>query len=132
MSEKQLHEPTQAAEAARVGFAVRPCEMEARSVPQHRTTVNLVAGMLIWVSDPHLATPNIRSWSMCIGGGSGGKSQRLTPGELDRTRRWGSCPAELVGRTEGNDPRTRTVEKSDHLVVALKRSNARGAKGVTC
>ena len=43
MSERQLHEPSPVAKAAGARFAVRPCEMEARSEPQHRTKVNLQA-----------------------------------------------------------------------------------------
>lgn len=131
MSEKQLHESTRATEVAEAGFAVRSCEMEARSVPQHRTKVNLQAGMLTWASGPSSVTPDIRSWSGCSGGGSGGTSLCLTPGDLDRSRRCDDSPTDLVGLCEGNDCRPTSFEKSDHLVVATKPGNAGGAKGVT-
>ncbi len=131
MSEKQLHEPTRAIEVAEVGFAVRSCEMEARSEPQHRTKVNLQAGMLTWASGPVSVTPNIRSWSGCSGGGSGGTSLCLTPGDLKRSKRCDNSPADLVGLCEGNDHSPMSFEKSDHLVVVMKLGNASGAKGVT-
>ena len=131
MSEKQLHEPTRAIEVAKVGFAVRSCEMEAYSEPQHRTKVNLQAGMLTWASGPSSVTPNIRSWSGCSGGGSGGTLLCLTPGDLDRSKRCDDCPTDLVGLCGGNDRGPMSFEKSDHLVVVLKPSNAGGAKGVT-
>ena len=51
MSERQLHEPIRVTEVAESGFAVRSCEMEACSELQHRTKVNLQAGMLTWASD---------------------------------------------------------------------------------
>ena len=104
--------------------------MEARSEPQHRTKVNLQAGCLVWVSGPVSATPNIRSWPGGSGGGSGGTSLCLTPGDLDRSpisprpKAWGTV-------REGNDNGLTSIEKSDHLVVVTKRSNARGAKGMT-
>ena len=50
MSERQLHEPIRVTEVAEFGFAVRSCEMEACSELQHRTKVNLQAGMLTWAS----------------------------------------------------------------------------------
>ena len=81
--------------AFRDGFAVRSCEMEARSVPQHRTQVNLLAGRLAWVSGPGSVTPHIRSWPVDIGGGSGGTSLCLTPGDLERSKRRGERPHRL-------------------------------------
>ena len=131
MSERQLHEPTRATEVAERGFAARSCEMEARSEPKHRTQVNLLAGMLTWASGPSSVTPHIRSWSGCSGGGSGGTSLCLTPGDLDRSKRCDDSPTDLVGRCGGNDHRPMSREKSDHLVVVMKPGNAGGAKGVT-
>ena len=131
MSERQLHESIRATEVAEVGFAVRSCEMEACSEPQHRTKVNLQAGMLTWASGPSSVTPHIRSWSGCSGGGSGGTSLCLTPGELERSRRCDDSPTDLVGPMGGNDRSPMSSEKSDHLVVVTKPSNAGGAKGVT-
>jgi len=105
--------------------------MEARSEPQHRTKVNLQAGLLVWVSGPSSVTPNIRSWPGGSGGGSGGTSLCLTPGELDRSERCDGSPTDPVGLCEGNDRSPKLIEKSDHLVVVTKRGNARGAKGMT-
>ena len=131
MSERQLHEPTRATCVAEVGFAARSCEMEACSEPKHRTQVNLPAGILTWASGPSSVTPHIRSWSRCIGGGRVGTSLCLTPGDLDRSKRFGDSRTALVGLCGGNDHNPMSFEKSDHLVVVMKRSNARGAKGVT-
>lgn len=105
--------------------------MEARSEPQHRTKVNLQAGCLVWVSGPASVTPNIRSWPGGSGGGSGGTSLCLTPGDLDRSERCDGSPIDSVGLCEGNDRRPKSIEKSDHPVVVTKRGNARGAKGMT-
>ena len=104
--------------------------MEARSVPQHRTKVNLQAGLLARVSVLPNATPNIRSWPGGNGGGSGGTSLHLTPGDLDRSIVSPRTKAE--GRfNEGNDREPMSIEKSDHLVVVTKPSNVGGAKGMT-
>ena len=130
MSEKQLHESLLRTGSI-IGPAARSCEMEARSVPQHRTKVNLQAGLLAWVSGPASVTPNIRSWPGSIGGGSGGTSLCLTPGDLDRSKRCVDRPTDLVGLCGGNDHRPMSFEKSDHLVVVLKPGNAGGAKGMT-
>ena len=132
MSEKQLHELEQGAVVAIWnGFAVRSCEMEARSEPEHRTKVNLQAGMLTWVSGLGSVTPNIRLWSGCSGGGSVGTSLCLTPGDLDGSKRCDNRPTDLVGLCGGNDRRPTSFEKSDHLVVVMKPGNSGGAKGVT-
>lgn len=132
MSEKQLHErTTEAVVASRTRFVVRSCEMEARSVPQHRTKVNLQAGLLAWVSGLVSVTPNIRSWPGGSGGGSGGTSLCLTPGDLERSKRCDDSPTDLVGRCGGNDRWLTSIEKSDHLVVVTKPGNAGGAKGMT-
>ena len=129
MSEKQLHEQAFRPRSG-VGFAVRSCEMEARSVPQHRTKVNLQAGLLVWASGLLSVTPCIRSWPGGSGGGSGGTSLCLTPGDLDRSPR--SPRPKAWGRVrEGNDNGLTSIEKSDHLVVVTKRGNARGAKEMT-
>ena len=128
MSEKQLHEPTRVARVTSTGEAVRPCEMEARSVPQHRTKVNLQAGLPARVSGPSTVTPNIRSWPGSNGGGSGGTSLCLTPGDLDRSI---VCPMTDGRLNEGDDREPMSIEKADHLIVALKLGNAGGAKGVT-
>ena len=131
MSEKQLHEPRLGMESGPFGFAVRSCEMEARSVPQHRMKMNLQAGMLIWVSGPKPVTPNIRSWSTCSGGGSGGKSLCLTPGDLDRSTGCIPTDARVVRPAKETTTAPNRFEKSDHLIVATKPGNAGGAKGVT-
>ena len=117
--------------AFRDGFAVRSCEMEARSVPQHRTQVNLLAGRLAWVSGPGSVTPRIRSWPVGIGDGSGGTSLCLTPGDLERSKRRGEGPTALVDLCGGNDRRSMSFEKSDHLIVVMKPGNAGGAKEMT-
>ena len=123
MSEKQLHELTARSRSDR-RYAVRPCEMEARSESQHRTKVNLHAGWLNWVSKRGRATPNIRSRSISNEGGGGETFLNLTPGDLS-----GSADC---GRTEkGNDRGPMPTEKSDHLIVVTKPSNVGGAKGMT-
>ena len=71
MSEKQLHEQAFRPKSG-VSFAVRPCEVEARSVSQHRMEMKLLAGCLTWVSEHARATPYFRSWSSSIEDGSGG------------------------------------------------------------
>lgn len=105
--------------------------MEACSEPQHRTKVNLQAGMLTWASGPVSATPDIRSWSGCSGGGSGGTSLCLTLGDLGRSKRLDDRPTDSVGLCGGNDRGPMSFEKSDHLVVVMKPGNAGGAKGMT-
>lgn len=69
--------------------------MEARSEPQHRTKVNLQAGLLVWVSGPASVTPNIRSWPGGSGGGSDGTLLNLTPRDLHRS--------DLIGRARGGN-----------------------------
>jgi hypothetical protein len=101
---------------------VRGCEMEAGSEAQHRTKVNSEAGWSVWVSVLQEATPNIQSWQDSIRSGGGVKFYRLTLRDLHRSS--------LRGRTFGNKG-TKSVEKSDHLIVVLKPGNAGGAKGVT-
>ena len=129
MSERQLHEPRFRPRPER-GFAVRSCEMEACSELQHRTKVNLQAGLLAWVSGPSSVMPSIRSWPGSSGGGSGRTSLRLTPGDLDRSTV--SPRPKACGRVrEGNDNDLTSTEKSDHLVVVTKPGNAGGAKGMT-
>ncbi len=129
MSEKQLHDRGPDRGLSR-RFAVRPCEMEACSETQHRTRVNLQAGCLTWVSEPVRATPNIRSWSGSSEGGGGVKFLNLTPRDLGRSTV--SPRPKACGRVrEGNDNDPNSIEKSDHLIVATKRSNVRGVKEMT-
>jgi hypothetical protein len=131
MSEKQLHEPKPGLSwLFGGGFAVRSCEMEACSESQHRMKMNLRAGWMTWVSEPGRATPDIRSWSLSSEGGSGETFLNLTPRDLDRSSV--SPRPKACGRVrEGNDNDPKSIEKSDHLIVVVKRSNARGAKGMT-
>ena len=104
--------------------------MEAVSELQHRTKVNLSAGLLVWVSAPLCTTPGIRSWPGSIRGGRGSTLLNLTPRDLYRSML--SLLAEVDGRARaGNDNCPKSIEKSDHFVVALKPGNAGGAKGVT-
>jgi hypothetical protein len=98
--------------------------MEAVSEPQHRTRVNLSAGCLAWVSVPTNTTPDIRSLRGSIRGGSGVTLLNLTPRDLHQSERFGRADG-------GNDRCPMLVEKSDHLIVVMKPSNAGGAKGVT-
>jgi hypothetical protein len=100
--------------------------MEAGSEAQHRTEVNPCAGRTTWVSVLLNATPDIQSWSYGIGGGGGAKIPCLTPGDLQGS---GRCSSPY-GRPR-RKARPTALEKSDHLVVALKPANAGGAKGVT-
>ena len=98
--------------------------MEAVSESQHRTKVNLSAGCLAWVSVPSNMTPDIRSLPGSSRGGSGETLLNLTPRDLHRSERFGRANG-------GNDRCLMSVEKSDHLIVVMKPSNAGGAKGVT-
>ena len=98
--------------------------MEARSESLRRTKVNLQAGCLTRVSEPGRAKPDIRSGSNSSEGGRSETFLNLTPRDLS-----GSAQR---GRTkEGNDQGPMPTEKSDHLIVAMKPSNAGGAKGMT-
>jgi hypothetical protein len=98
--------------------------MEARSVLQHRTNVNLQAGWLSWVSVRGYAMPDFRSGTGSSEGGSGETFLNLTPRDLS-----GSAHR---GRTkEGNDRGPMPTEKSDHPILVTKPSNAGGAKGMT-
>ncbi len=124
MSERQLHEPIRVTEVAEFGFAVRSCEMESCSEVQHRTKVNLQAGMLTRASGPSSVTPPIRSWSGCSGGRNGGTSLCLTPGDCARSKRWDDSPTDVVGLCGGNDRRPTSFEESDHLVVVTKLGDA--------
>ena len=101
---------------------VRGCEMEAGSEAQHRTKVNSKAGWSVWVSVREEATPNIQSWQSSSRSGGGVKFYRLTLRDL--------CGSSSRGRTIGNEG-SKPIEKSDHLIVAMKPGNAGGAKGVT-
>ena len=76
-----------------------------------------------WASVPGNTTPSIRWWPGSREGGGGGMLLNLTPGDLFRSG---------DGRSrEGNDEWPTPGEKSDCPIVALKRSNSRGAKGMT-
>jgi hypothetical protein len=97
--------------------------MEAGCKSQHRTTVNPQASFRAWASVSANTTPNIRPWPGSIEDGGGEMLLNLTPGDLLRSGN---------GRSrEGNDERPMPGEKSDCPIVASKRSNVRGAKGVT-
>ena len=131
MSEKQLHEPDRRLSwPCCDGFAVRSCEMEARSESLRRTKVNLQAGCLIRVSEPGRAKPDIRSGSSSSEGGSSETFLNLTPRDLDRSS-VSPRPKARGTACEGNDNGPKSIEKSDHLIVATKPSNAGGAKGMT-
>jgi len=99
--------------------------MEAGSKPQHRTQVNLYAGFhgLGECAFQHDArNPNVVAGVMEAG--AAGHCSTL-PQEI-------STDPTPVGRARGgNDDCLMSVEKSDHSIVALKPSNAGGAKGVT-
>ena len=112
-----------------VSYAVRPCGMEAVSELQHRTKVNLSAGLLAWVSTPLCTTPNIRSWPGSIRGGRGRTLLNLTPRDLDRSTV--SLPQACGRARAGNDNCPKSIEKSDHSILAMNPGNAGGAKGVT-
>lgn len=103
--------------------------MEAVSESQHRTQVNLYAGWPEWVSVLCITTPDIRSYPDSTGGERGETYLILTPRDLQRST--ASPPQAGGSMSEGNDNRAKSLEKSDHLLVALRLGNARGAKGVT-
>ena len=104
--------------------------MEARSVSQHRMKMNLQAGWSSWVSKPVPVTPDIRSRPISSEGGSGETFLILTPRDLQRSSV--SPRPQAWGRVrEGNDNDSKSLEKSDHLIVVTKPGNAGGAKGMT-
>ena len=102
----------------------RSCGVEALDEPQRRTRVKLRKAIEVRVSVPPNATPNIQSGPRGSGDGEGGTLRRLTQRDL-----LGSATSGRRG--EGNDNPPMSLEKSDHLVVAMKPGNAGGAKGVT-
>ncbi len=137
MSRRQLHEAERGVEgnpkgqpSAKIRDAavkrpsVRSCGMEALGVTQHRTKVKLrkaseVLGQHAAQCDARYPDATSWYWRRC-----GVKLCTLTQGDL-----YVSVQRGRAG--EGNDNRPMRVEKSDHLVVALKPGNAGGAKGVT-
>ena len=91
--------------------------------------MNLQAGRSFRESKPGIATPDIRSRTICSEGGSGETFLILTPRDLQ-----GSPVLEIGvwGRVcEGNDKGSKSLEKSDHPIVVRKPSNVGGAKGMT-
>jgi len=98
--------------------------MEAVDEPQRRAQAKLRKAIRDWVSVPPDVTPDIQSSPRGIGDGEGGKLCVLTRGDLQRSR-------SRVGGEEETTTHRCLEEKSDHLVVAMKPSNAGGAKGVT-
>ena len=96
--------------------------MEARGEAQHRTQVKLRKAGLTRVSEQTIATPDVQSWQVGTGDGSGAKRFILTLGDL-------------LGPGMTETLRLRRVvmgpwQKSDHLVVVTKPGSAGGAKGV--
>ena len=122
-SQRQLHEMEVGIVTTDV-FPVRACGMEAAGEPQHRTQVNPRKAGLIWVTMLANRTP-------CIWSGSErywGRRRRDIAHPYPKR----SPEVHAGGRAfEGNDVCPMLVEKSDHLIVALKPGNAGGAKGVT-
>ena len=108
----------------RSGFStVRECEMEAASEPQHQMKMNSGAGWVEWVSKPRFVMPNILMCQHSIKSGSSGKFFWFTLRDLYRS-------SIETGRSVREDV-LMSIEKSDHLIVAMKPSNSGGAKGVT-
>jgi hypothetical protein len=129
MSQRQLHEAEegllrQKSPGRSQTAAARSCGMEARDEPQHRTKVKPRKARRTWVSVPLNATPHIQSWLAGSEDGSGGKQSNLTHGDLPRSLYEGRA-------CEGNDKGSMSLEKSDHLIRAMKPGNAGGAKEVT-
>lgn len=137
MSRRQLHEAERGVvvhqawwhaawirEATSLWMPARSCGMEALDVPQHRARAKLRKAFDAWVSVRPSETPDIQSRHRGTGDGGGGRLCVLTQGDLH-----GSA---ACGRREGgNDDPPKSVERSDHLIVAMKPVNAGGAKGVT-
>ena len=121
VSRRQLHE-VERVEETPGARAVRPCGMEARGKPQHRTKVKPRKAGPVWVSVLGSATPDIQPRRDGIGDGGGGTLLILTLGDL-----FGSA---VSGRPQGgNDARPMPGEKSDRPIVARKPGNSGGAKG---
>lgn len=123
-SGKQLHEGSIG--LMTIGtFPVRACGMEAGSVLQHRTKVNLRAGC------GNLGKP----------AGQGDSPYPIVVPGVVEAGAVGHCstllqeisvdPAWTGTAQGGNDACRKSTEKSDHLIVAWKPGNPGGAKGVT-
>lgn len=106
-------------------FAVRPCGMEARGEPQYRTQVNPYAGWLglgecAWQYEAQYPTVT----KTVVGAAIAGHDSSL-PQES-------STDPSLSGSVhEDNNVRAKSVEQSDHPILALTSGNAGRAKGVT-
>lgn len=125
MSQRQLHEMKTDDESTIFVCAARSCGMEAGGQSWYRTQVNPYAGWTAWASVPDSTKPDIRPRRHSSEGGDHGKRLTLTPGDLHGS-------ADGSGSVhEGNDVRATPVQKSDHLIVALKPGNAGRAKEVT-
>ena len=106
-------------------FPVRACGMEAGGEPQHRTQVNPQAGGpdLGECARQHDALyPTVTG--VVLGTGAAGHCSSL-PQEVSMD------PCRGGRARGGNDKCPKSLEKSDHPIVALKPGNAGGAKGVT-
>ena len=137
---RQRHEPAEtqeatvecehedACEVALAGPRTRPPArsrgMEALDRPQRRAKAKLRKALEVRVSVQANATPQIQSGPGGSGDGDGGTLRGLTQRDLHGSATSGR-------RGGGNDDPPKSLEKSDHLVVATKPGNAGGAKGVT-
>ena len=127
MSRRQLPEKNQFDTTIVFIFAARPCGTEARGEPRYPTQVNLCACRpgLSECGDHHEARyPTVTR--LVVGAAIAGHCSSL-PQEISTGR-----PHMGGGRRhEGIDVLAKPVEKSDHLIVAMKPGTAGGAKGVT-
>ena len=106
-------------------FAARPCGMEARDQWRSRTQVNprqgwSGLGKRAFQRDSRFPTVAGTVVRAAIVG-----SDSTLPQEISTDPHTGG------NVHEGNDVRVKSVEKSDHLIVALKPGNAGRAKEVT-
>ena len=106
-------------------FAVRPCGMEARGEPWYRTQVNPYAGWLGLGECAFQYESQYPTVAKTVVGAAIAGHHSFLPQES-------SADPSLSGSVhEGNDVRAKSVEQSDHPILALTSGNAGRAKGVT-
>ena len=127
MSRRQLPEKNQFDTSIVFIFAARPCGTESRGESRYPTQMNPRAGRpgLGECGDHHEARyPTV---TRLVVGAAVAEHCSSLPQEIP------TGPPHMGGdrRHEGIDVLAKTVEKSDHSIVAMMPGNAGGVKGVT-
>ncbi len=127
-SRRQLHEMIQFELSSVIFFAARPCGMEARGQAWNRTQVNPRSGCQGLGKRASQRDARYPTEAPVVEGAAFMQSDSFLPQEIS------IAPRRLDGRRGngcgGNDASVTAMEKSDHLIVAMKPGNAGGAKGV--